>query len=68
MYLFVLNLGALTLGPLVPALFNDYVFHSEKAVGVSLALTIGIASVLLLIVIGLTIRPYRRHYRAMHPA
>jgi MFS family permease len=67
MYLFVLNLGALTLGPLVPALFNDYVFHDEKAIGTSLALTIGIASVLMLIIIGLTIKPYRRHYREMHP-
>jgi len=68
MYLFVLNLGALTLGPLVPALLVDYGYRNEKMIGLALAWTILGASVLMTLVVALTIKPYRRHYRAMHPA
>ena len=66
LFLFCLNLGGLTLGPLMPAVFNDYVFKNEKMIGPSLALTIGIAATLTLIVFLATFRPYRRHYRLMH--
>jgi MFS family permease len=68
LYLFILNLGALTLGPLLPGLFNDYVFKDGKMVGYSVALTIGISSVLMLGVVLATLRPYKRDYLAMHPA
>jgi MFS family permease len=66
LYLFILNLGALTIGPLLPALFNDYLFRDEKMVGSSIGLTIGLASVVMLGIILLTLRPFRRDYEAMH--
>jgi MFS family permease len=66
LYLFILNLGALTIGPLLPAVFNDYVFQDESKVGYSLALTIGFASVVMLGLILATLRPFRRDYLAMH--
>ena len=30
LYLFVLNIGGLSLGPLLPGVFNDYLFHNGK--------------------------------------
>ncbi|HUA19463.1 MAG TPA: MFS transporter [Bryobacteraceae bacterium] len=63
--LFLLNLGGLSLGPLLPGVFNDYLFHNGKMVGASLALTIGGAAVLMLLAAVATYRPYRGHYRAM---
>ena len=68
LYLFILNLGGLTMGPLMPGVFTDYLFKDEKMVGASMALTIGIAASLMLIVFLATIRPYKAHYRMMHPA
>ncbi len=67
-YLFCLNLGGLSLGPLMPGVLNDYVFHSEAALGTSLAITIGAGAVLMLIAFAATQRPYRDHYRLLHPA
>ncbi len=68
LYLFILNLGGLSLGPLLPGVFNDYLFHSEKMIGASIALTIAGAAVLMLIVCRATYGPYRIHYRMMnHP-
>jgi len=63
--LFILNLGGLTLGPLLPGVFNDYLFRSEKMVGASLALSMGIAAALMAITYRLTYRCYRRHLAAM---
>jgi hypothetical protein len=66
--MFVLNLGGISLGPLLPALFNDYLFKDEKMIGPSVALTIGIASILQFVIFRATYAPYRRHYALMHPA
>ncbi len=66
--LFCLNLGGLSLGPLMPGLLNDYVFHNEMAIGTSLAITIGTGALLMLIAFAATQRPYRDHYRMLHPA
>jgi len=63
--LFLLNLGGLSLGPLLPGVFNDYLFHNGKMIGYSLALTIGGAAILMLACAMLTFRPYRGHYREM---
>jgi MFS family permease len=63
--LFVINLGGLTLGPLLPGLFNDYLFHSEKMVGYSLALSIGIASLAMAIIYRATFGAYRRDWAEM---
>jgi nitrate/nitrite transporter NarK len=63
--LFVINLGGLTLGPLLPGLFNDYLFHSEKMIGYSLALSIGIASLATAVIYRVTWRSYRTHWAEM---
>jgi len=64
LFLFILSIGGLSLGPLLPGLLNDYVFRSEKMIGPSLALTIGFSSVLMWLLFLATYRPYRAHYRA----
>jgi MFS family permease len=63
---FTLNLGGLILGPFLPGFFNDYLFKDAKMVGWSLALTVGLASLLSAILFRATWRPYRRHYAQMH--
>ena len=63
--LFVLNLGGLSLGPLLPGVLNDYWFHSEKMLGTSVAITIGLASLLQLIIFPATFRFYSRDYKVM---
>ena len=63
---FTLNLGGLILGPLLPALFNDYLFRNANKVGYSLAITLGAASLLSAIMFRSIYRPYRRHYALMH--
>ncbi len=65
LFLLILNLGGITLGPLVPALFSDYVFQSEQMIGVSLGISIGVASLLMMVTFLLTCRPYRVHSAAM---
>jgi len=66
LFLFLLNLGGLTLGPLMPGLLNDRLFHNEKALGASLAITIGAACVLMLVAFRATYSSYRTHDRLMH--
>lgn len=63
LYLFILNLGGLTLGPLLPGVFNDYLFKNEKMIGPSVAITIAGAAFLMLVVFTATLRPYRAHYQ-----
>jgi MFS family permease len=67
LYLFVLNLGGLTLGPLLPGVFNDYLFHNEKMIGTSVAITTTGAALLMLGVFWATLRPYRDHYQLNQP-
>jgi len=64
LFLFILSLGGLSLGPLLPGLLNDYYFHDEKRIGASLAITIATASILMLVIFLATCRTYRAHYRA----
>lgn len=66
LFLFVLNLAGLTLGPLLPGVFADYVFENPKMIGAGLAITLASSGVLLLVIISATRRPYRNHYRQMH--
>ncbi len=63
---FTLNLGGLILGPFLPGFFNDYLFSDAQMVGWSLALTVGLASLLSAILFRATWRPYRKHYAQMH--
>jgi MFS family permease len=64
----ILNLGGISLGPLIPGVLNDYVFKNEKMIGPSVAITIGVAAILQFIILRATYAPYRRHYALMHPA
>jgi len=63
---FTLNLFGLILGPFLPGFFNDYLFHDPKMVGLSVALTVGMASLLSAALFYATWRPYRTHYAQMH--
>lgn len=65
LFLFILNLGGLTLGPLLPALFNDYIFKSGDMVGTSVAISIGMAATLATILFRLVYGPYRKNSAAM---
>jgi MFS family permease len=66
LYLFILNLGGLTLGPLLPGVFTDYVFRDPNMLGASIALTMAIAGAVMLTIYLATLRPYRAHYQMMH--
>jgi MFS family permease len=66
LFLLILNLGGLSLGPLLPGLLNDYVFRNEKMIGPSVAITISAASVLMLFTFRAPYRPYRIDYERMH--
>ena len=63
LFLFVVSLCGITLGPLIPGVLNDYVFRDEKMLGRSLALTLGCASILTATAFRLTFGPYRTSYR-----
>jgi MFS family permease len=63
LFLFIISLGGLSLGPLLPGLLNDYYFRDERKIGASMAITVGVASLLMLLVCFATYRPYRAHYR-----
>ncbi len=63
---FTLNLFGLILGPFLPGFFNDYLFNDPNMVGVSVALTVGLASFLSATLFYVTWKPYRRHYVQMH--
>jgi MFS family permease len=65
-FLFILSLGGSTLGPYLPGAFSDYLFKDPKMIGVSTAITMSVAAVLMLIVISATRKPYREHYKQMH--
>lgn len=63
LFLFILSLGGLSLGPLLPGLLTDYFFHSEKRIGSALAFTIAVGAILMGITFWATYRPYRKHFR-----
>jgi hypothetical protein len=65
LFLLILNLGGLTLGPLLPALISDNYFKSEKMIGMSLGISIGFASIVMMATFQLTRRAYRVHSAAM---
>jgi MFS family permease len=67
-YLFVVNLIGLGVGPTAVALLTDYVFHDDQAVRWSILIiaAIGSASAVALLVAGL--RPYRETLERLHSA
>jgi len=61
-FFMILNLGGLVFGPLLPGVLNDHLFKSERMIGSSVALTVVISSVMMLIIFPATYRHYRRDY------
>jgi len=64
-FLFLLNLGGLSLGPLMPGLLDDRLFHNGKMIGASLAITIGVAAVSMAVAFRATYRAYRTDSRLL---
>jgi MFS family permease len=58
-FFMTLNLGGMVLGALLPGLFNDYVFRDERMIGFSLALKVGLSSVIMLVIFPMTYGYYR---------
>lgn len=67
-FMFILNLGGISLGPLLPGMFNDYLFKNESRLGPSVSLTIVLACVSMMVILPLTYRHYRRDYEMMNSA
>jgi hypothetical protein len=63
--LFVVNFTGLGLGSLLPGLLNDRYFRDPLKVGQSIAMTVVIASIIGIVIVLLTMKPYRRHYAEM---
>jgi len=62
---FTIGMGGQTLGPLLPGVLNDYLFKDGNMVGYSLAITIGLASILSAASFRAIYKPYRTHYTKM---
>lgn len=62
--LFTINVGGLIMGPWLVGVLNDLL--GLKMVGYSLAITIGLASLVSGTMFRLTYGPYRKHYKMMH--
>ena len=65
--IFTINIGGLTLGPVMVGALNEYVL-GEMMVGYSLAITLGLASLVSAILFRSIYRPYRRHYEMLEAA
>lgn len=65
LFIFILNLGGLTLGPLMPGVFNDYLFEDPNMVGASVAISIAIGATTLATIFRSIYSPYRRHHAEM---
>jgi MFS family permease len=63
--IFTVGMGGQILGPLLPGVFNDYLFRDGNMVGYSLALTLGIASIVGAVSFRAAYGPYRGHYASM---
>ncbi|MGZ5925380.1 MAG: spinster family MFS transporter [Rhizomicrobium sp.] len=64
-YLLVVNLAGIGLGPTVVAVFTEKVFGDLKAVGSALSLTIAVGAALSILFLALARRPYRAALAAM---
>ena len=62
--LFTINVGGLIMGPWLVGVLNDIL--GLKMVGYSLAITVGLASLVSGTMFRVTYGPYRKHYRMMH--
>lgn len=67
MFIFISNLGGLTLGPLLPGVLSDYIFRDERAIGHALLITLASSLGLASLVFAFARRHYRRDHESMHP-
>ena len=65
-FLFILNLIGIGLGPTSVAVFTDYVFKDEGAIRYSLVLLFAIGGVFMLLLTYLALKPYRKALLAIH--
>jgi MFS family permease len=65
LFLLVLNIIGLTLGPWLPGYLDDHAFHDPNMIGYSLAITVALGAVMMLILLGATRPFYRRHYQML---
>jgi MFS family permease len=63
--MFILSMGGMGFGSLLPGFFNDYLFRDELALGKSLLLTFALASALGVILFRASFASYRRHQEAL---
>jgi spore maturation protein SpmA len=66
LYLFVVNLPGLGLGPTAVALVNDYVFRDDQAVRYSLLIVTTVAELAAIVFLWLGLRPYRASLERLH--
>ncbi len=66
LYLFVVNLVGLGLGPTAVALVTDYVFHDDRAVGLSLLIVTAVAQLIAAVLLWLGLKPYRDSVQRLH--
>ena len=59
LYLFAVNLCGIAWGPTMAALFTDYVFKDDMAVGYSIAIVSGVAAPLGAVILVSALRPFR---------
>lgn len=64
-FLFFLNLGGYPLGAIVPGYLNDTFFDNPARIATAVALTVGVAAMMMIVVFHRTARPYRVHYNMM---
>ena len=63
LFLLVVGILGMTAGPMLPALFTDYVFHSHAMLRYSLALSTGLVGPLAFATLSLGLREYRSCYQ-----
>jgi len=68
LFMLILNLGGIGVGPLLPGVLNDHFFRNGRMVGPSVSITIVFASVCMLVILPATYRHYRRDYVALNSA
>jgi hypothetical protein len=55
------------LSSVLPGVLTDCLFRNPAKIGSSIAITLVGAGIPMLIILSWTLRPYRIHYRQMHP-
>lgn len=66
LFMFILNIGGIVFGPLLPGILNDRFFRNGRMVGPSVSISIVFASLCMLLILPATYRFYRRDYLALN--